>query len=322
MSGLSLAAGPEVVVGLETGDDAGVVRLRDDLAVITTADFITPPFDDPYVYGQIAAANALSDVYAMGGDVVTAIHLCAFPRALSGRQAREILSGSAERVRTAGASVVGGHTVAAPELFFGLAVTGAVHPARVWRNRGLRPGDTLVLTKPLGTGILVGAARAGAVAGPPLDAAIRSMVALNRDAAHVAALFSPSAVTDVTGFALAGHGLGMARPSGVSLHLSLSALPAFDQAVELSVAGFTCRGERANRAATEAELVVPASLERDPRIALVFDPQTSGGLLVGIDATTAPDLVDALREAGVEHATVVGRCEAAGPEGARLVLES
>lgn len=288
-----------MLVGLETADDAGVVRLAGDLAVVTTADFITPPFDDPAAFGAIAAANALSDVYAMGGAPLCAINLCAFPRELAPEAARAILVGAAEKAAEAGCPIVGGHTVASPELFFGLAVTGRVGADAVWRNRGLRPGDELVLTKPLGTGLYVGGARRGLISAEALGVAIASMCALNAGAAMVAARFSPHAATDVTGFGLVGHALGMARASGVDLEIVLDAVPLLPEARALAEAGVTCRGERDNRDATTAEVAVAAARTADPRLPILFDPQTSGGLLLGVSAGTGQPLVTALGQAGV-----------------------
>jgi selenide,water dikinase len=304
LPGASALLGGDVLVGVETSDDAGVVRLRDDLAIVTTADFITPPFDDPALYGAIAAANALSDVYAMGGQPVCAINLCAFPKALGNDVAREILGGALAKVTEAGAATVGGHTVLSPELFFGLAVTGQVHPDRVWRNRGLRPGDRLLLTKPLGTGFLVGAARAGQLAAAALERVGRVMATLNRDAARVLAAFGPSAVTDVTGFGLAGHALGMARASRVILRVELDALPMHAEVPALIAAGVTCRGERENREATRGEVQVAPGRASDPRLALALDTQTAGGLLAGIAEQHAEACLQALRSAGVEAAMV------------------
>jgi len=276
-----------------------VVRLEDGLALVTTADFITPPFDDPAAFGAIAAANALSDVYAMGGAPVCALNLCAFPRELPAEAAREILRGAADKAREAGCPIVGGHTVASPELFFGLSVTGRVAPGDVWRNRGLEPFDELVLTKPLGTGLYVGGARKGLLPTAALGPAMDSMRMLSATAARVARRFSPHAATDVTGFGFAGHALGMARPSGVSLCIELAAIPLLPEAEALARAGVTCRGEQDNRAATQAEVVVAPEHAADPRVRVLFDPQTSGGLLLGVPAGSGEALVSALAGEGV-----------------------
>lgn len=308
-----------MLVGLETADDAGVVRLADDLAVVTTADFITPPFDDPRAFGAIAAANALSDVWAMGGEPVAAINLLALPREVPREVAREILAGAAEKVREAGAATVGGHTVAGPELLFGLAVTGRVHPARVWRNSGLSPGDVLVLTKPLGCGLYVTAARAGELSPGEQARVIAAMTELNAAAKRTLERFAPTAATDVTGFGLAGHALGMARASNVRVRLELGSLPLHPEAVRLAEAGKSCRGERENRAATQAELTIEAPVERALTRSIPFDPQTSGGLLVGLAPGSAAAAVSALRDAGIAAARVVGEAEASSTPGVRLV---
>ncbi len=286
-----------------------MVRLADDLALVTTADFITPPFDDPAAYGAIAAANALSDVYAMGGAPVCAINLCAFPRELAPEAAREILRGAADTTREAGCPIVGGHTVASPELFFGLAVTGRVSPGQIWRNSGLRASDELVLTKPLGTGLYVGGARKGLVSADALAVAVASMRTLNATAARVARSFSPHAATDVTGFGFAGHALGMARASEVSLRIDLSAIPLLPEAEGLARAGVTCRGERDNRAAVAAEVAIAPEHAEDPRVRALFDPQTSGGLLFGVPAGSGAPLVEALAKEGVS-AGLVGEATA------------
>ncbi len=283
-----------------------MVRLSDDLAVVTTADFITPPFDDPAAFGAIAAANALSDVYAMGGVPVCAINLCAFPRELAAEAARQILVGAADKAREAGCSIVGGHTVASPELFFGLSVTGRVAPAAIWRNQGLQPGDELVLTKPLGTGLYVGAARKGLVSAEALRVAIDSMRTLNAGAARLAASFAPHAATDVTGFGFCGHALGMARSSDVDLEITLDTVPLLGEAKRLALAGVTCRGERDNRAATQHEVTIDAALASDPRLRVLYDPQTSGGLLLGVARGRGRALVSALAGEGLQ-AGLVGK---------------
>lgn len=304
-------AGTDVVVGLDTADDAGVVRLTDDVAVVTTADFITPPFDDPRGFGAIAAANALSDVWAMGGEPIAAINLCALPREVPTEIAREILAGAAEKVREAGAATVGGHTVVGPELLFGLAVTGRVHPGRVWRNGGLRPGDALVLTKPLGCGLYVTAARAGRLSAAEIERVAKTMMELNAVAKRVLERFAPSAATDVTGFGLAGHALGMARASGLRVRIDLATLPLHPEALRLAEAGTSCRGERENRACLAGEVRVAAGVDGPLAHSIPFDPQTSGGLLVGLEARTAAEAVRALRDAGVGSACVIGGAEAA-----------
>jgi selenide, water dikinase len=293
MNGLSPASNSHVLVGVETADDAGVVRLSNDEAVVTTADFITPPFDDPHLFGVIAATNALSDVYAMGGEVLCAINLCLFPKELPLEWGRAILAGANDAVRAAGAALVGGHTVLSPELFFGQAVTGRVSPHRVWRNVGARPGDALLLTKPLGTGVIVSAARKGQCPEVVLRAATDSMTTPNRVAAGVLRQFAVSACTDVTGFGLAGHALNMARGSDVSFELDSAAIPAFDGVQALREQGFTCRGEKDN------EKAFAFAVDGAARTGFLFDPQTSGGLLVALPAKHASAALGALHALGI-----------------------
>ena len=225
MAGLPRPHDPRVLVGSETSDDAGVFALSDDQAIVCTADFITPVADDPYRVGPVAAANSLSDVYSMGGRPLVALALCAFPKELEPAVAREILRGGLDKVHEAGAAIVGGHTVRNPELLYGLAVTGVVHPGRILRNVGARPGDALVLTKALGTGLLINGRRKGLTTDGELDAALTAMATLNRDAAAAALALGAHACTDITGFGLLGHALEMAEGSGVTVVVDAAALP-------------------------------------------------------------------------------------------------
>jgi selenide,water dikinase len=299
-----------VIVGTETSDDAGVFRLRADLAIVNTVDFFTPIVDDPFAFGQIAAANALSDVYAMGGDPITALNIVGFPK---GRLDLDILSqiikGGSERAKEAGVVVIGGHTIIDPELKYGMAVTGVIHPDRVIRNVGIREGDALVLTKPLGTGIVTTALKQRKVSGAVLRAAVRSMVWLNRAASRVMRALPAHACSDVTGYGLLGHAAEMATGSGVTLLLDSKALPILPGAVQLATAGFLTGGCKRNRAYLEDRVVV----ERSVNTALediAFDPQTSGGLLIAVPAKKAPTLVKNLRANGVATAAIVGRATA------------
>lgn len=313
-----------VLVGTETGDDAGVYRIDDERALVVTADFITPPCDDPFRYGEIAAANALSDVYAMGGRPTAAVALCAFPKELPAELARGILAGGQAKAREAGAYVLGGHTVRNPELLYGLSVTGLVAPRRLLRNVGARPGDALVLTKPLGTGLLVNGRRKGLGSDAHFQAALDSMALLNRAASEVLARFDVHAATDVTGFGMLGHALKMARGSGVTLALRADALPFLDGALALAAAGVTTGSTRPNRENVAAHLHMAGTLDGNPggRLppvldALLCDPQTSGGLLVSLPGEQADRLLAALGEAGVERAACIG---AAHPVGAAPLI--
>ena len=292
-------------------------QLRDDLALVMTADLITPLIDDPYAFGAIAAANALSDVYAMGGRPRTALNLCVFPRELTGPVARELLDGARDTAAAADTLIAGGHTVRGPELLYGLSVTGEVHPQRVWRNVGARPGDGLLLTKPLGTGLLITALRRGLLPpdDPAVQAAVAGMRALNRAAAELLADAQVHACTDVTGFGLMGHALGMTR-RGARLQLSLAALPLYVGALPLGEQGVTCAGARANRAAYQArvQLLTPLSPGQEE---LLYDPQTSGGLLLALPMAAVDDALRRLRDVGCP-AALVGEVLSPPPDAAAV----
>ena len=297
---------PDLIVGTETSDDAGVFRLRPDLAIVNTVDFFTPIVDDPYVFGQIAAANALSDVYAMGGDPITALNIVGFPKdKLELEVLGEIIRGGAERVKRAGAVLIGGHSIIDPELKYGLAVTGIVHPERVLRNVGARAGDALVLTKPLGTGIVTTALKQRKVSRAMLRAAVVSMVALNDTASKVARTFPVHACSDVTGFGLLGHAAEIAMGSGVSLEFDSANLPLLPGAVGLAEEGLLTGGCKRNRAYLADKVVVSQSV-RAALEEVAYDPQTSGGLLIALPARDASRLIRKLRTARVA-ASIVGR---------------
>ncbi len=302
---------PDLLVGIEYADDAGVVRVRPDLAVIHTVDFFPPVVDDPFSFGRIAAANALSDVYAMGGVPLAGMNLVSFPLDAFGKDVlKEILRGGLSALEEASAVLAGGHTIEGSELMYGMAVTGTVHPERIWRNGGARPGDLLVLTKPLGTGAIT---TAGMAAADHLTGAIRSMSALNRDAADGARQARPHAVTDVTGFGLAGHAAEMAEASGLRLEVVLSSLPLLPGAREAAEQGLLPAGTGKNRESLAA--VLEMDERADPILAdLALDPQTSGGLLVACDEAGAL-LLNRL----LPRAVVVGRAVAGTPGSVRLV---
>lgn len=300
------------MVGTETADDAGVYRLNADTALVLTADFITPPVDDPYLFGQVAAANALSDVYAMGGRPITALNLVGFPAdQLPLEVLGRIVEGALSKIHEAGAVLAGGHSTEDEEPKFGLSVTGLVHPDKVWRNVGAQPGDRLLLTKPLGSGVLFNANRKGWVSPGALQACLEVLTTLNRRPAEVLADYSVHACTDVTGFGLAGHSLAMAKGSSVTLAFDLEAVPVMDEAVAMYGRGVTTRVNAANRG-----LVTPhLRWERDAPTAnqeIVFDPQTSGGLLVALPAEEAPRALESLHAAGVTAARMVGEVLPAG----------
>ena len=297
---------PNLLVGTETHDDAGVYRIAPDLALVQTVDFFPPVVDDPFVYGQIAAANALSDVYAMGGKPLTALNLVGYPDDVIGPEwLGQILAGGAERCREAGCTIVGGHTIRDAEIKFGLAVTGTVHPDRVLTNASAKPGDVLVLTKPLGTGFVTTAAKRQVCPPDLLAAACASMVRLNRDACEAMLAAGATAATDVTGYGLAGHALEMAEGAKVTLRLRLAALPLLAGIEQLDVTKFRTRGSKSNREYVEPHLRLDGT--PDPvRVEFLFDPQTSGGLLISIPAARADELLRELKAAGTLAAAVIG----------------
>jgi len=296
-----------VLVGTETGDDAGVYLVRDltesGTGLVQTVDLITPLVDDPELFGQIAAANALSDVYAMGGRPVTALNVCVFPKELEPAAARAILAGANQKLAEADTALLGGHTVRGPELLFGLSVTGLVDPTRIWRNVGARPGDGLILTKPLGSGLIATGYRRGLVSPEELATCVWHLTMLNRRAAEVLAAFPVSAATDVTGFGLIGHSLGMTRHGGVSLHIDCGRLPIYDGALRLAAAHVTCGGARNNRQAFASMVAVHPDVT-EALGELLFDPQTSGGLLLALPAERCEEAISALRSASVPAALI------------------
>ncbi len=296
-----------MLVGIATGDDAGVYLLRDDLAIVNTVDFFTPVVDDPFTYGQIAAANALSDVYAMGGEPRTALNLVCWPQSgLPAGMLAEILRGALAKAAEAGVAIVGGHSVADEEVKFGMAVTGVIDPRRIIRNVGARPGDVLVLTKPLGTGILMTAFKRDMLPPEPYAAAVAAMSELNAAAARAMLRYEPHAATDVTGFGLAGHAIKMADGSGVTLRIEESDLPLLPGVLELIRAGMIPGGGRRNREFYGPRVSI-ADEVADEMAEVVFDPQTSGGLLIALSAEEAGALAADLQRAGNADARIIGR---------------
>lgn len=296
---------PDLLIGPGAFSDAGVYRIAPNLALVQTCDFFPPIVDDPFTYGQIAAANALSDVYAMGAQPKTALNIVGFPdKDLDLAILTEILRGGADRVRAAGAVIVGGHSVRDTEIKYGLAVTGLVDPARMLTNASARAGDALVLTKALGTGLIATANRADRCPPETLAAACASMIALNDAASAAAVELGASAATDITGFGLAGHALEMAEASGVTLEIDLAALPALPGALDLATPDNHSGATATNRAHAEGRIELPVA--ETPPTELLFDPQTSGGLLIAIASEGARALVARLDL----PAQVVGRVTA------------
>jgi selenide,water dikinase len=319
LKSLPLSRHPDLLVGLEMADDAGVYRLSPELALIQTVDFFTPIVNDPYQFGQIAAANALSDIYAMGGRPLTALNIACFPlKTVSADVLKAILRGGLDKLHEAGALLVGGHSVEDPELKYGLAVTGLVHPDRIWTKAGARLGDRLVLTKPLGTGIIATALK-GRLAAPEAEAAMIDVMArLNRGAAEALDGLEVHAVTDITGFGLLGHGLEMAQASRVELTIHASQVPTLSWARDYAVLGLVPAGSHANRRFCENHLQV------DPKVSqvdldLLADAQTSGGLFIAIGAAQADTLLARLQDQGVGGAAIIGEVTGAGTGRIRVV---
>jgi len=309
---LDLGTHPDVLVGIATGDDAGVFRLRDDLAIVNTVDFFTPVVDDPFTYGAIAAANALSDVYAMGGTPKTALNIVCWPQTgLPSTMLGEILRGGAAKAREAGVFIVGGHSVADEEVKYGMAVTGVIDPRRVIRNVGVRVGDALVLSKPLGTGVLMTALKRGQLAPEYYETAVRWMMELNAATAHAMLHYDVHAATDITGFGLAGHVVKMAEGSAVTIRIEESDLPLMPGTLEACVAGMIPGGGNRNREFYGPRVRIADEVS-DEMAAMIFDPQTSGGLFIALPEGDAMKLLADLHELGNTDAAIVGRATAPG----------
>jgi len=292
---------PNVLVGFDTNDDAGVYRLSDELALVQTVDFFTPIVDDPFTFGAIAAANSLSDIYAMGSAPISALSIVAYPGSGDPEVLEAILRGGLEKMQEAGCAVIGGHSVNDPEIKFGYAVTGTVDPARVKTNAGARPGDALVFTKALGTGVIGTALKRGIADEASVNAATESMLRLNRDACRAMLAFDTHACTDITGFGLVGHAREMAVASGVTLAIESAAVPLLPGALEAARAGAIPGGLKNN--VEFASCAVEIAAEMDPALLqLVYDPQTSGGLLIAVAEQQAAAL-----EAAIPGSRKIGR---------------
>jgi selenide,water dikinase len=311
LAGIPTADAEDLLVGLDPADDAAVYRLDDERALVFTVDFFPPLVDDPRDFGAIAAANALNDVFAMGGTPLLALSVTAFPEELPTEVLGEILAGAGETVHEAGAILAGGHTIRDAEPKYGLAVVGLVHPDAIWRKSGARAGDALFLTKPLGTGLVLQAGREGRAPDGALAAAVATMKELNRAAADTVRPFAPHAVTDVTGFGLLGHVHELAARSGVRVELDAGALPALPGAAELAAEGVRTGGDRRNREYAGPHVESSADEASE---ALAYDPQTAGGLLVSLPAAKGAVLEAAFDSAGLFLARV-GRVSEGGGVG-------
>lgn len=310
---------PDLLVGTETADDAGVFRLRPDLAIVNTVDFFTPIVDDPYTFGQISATNSLSDVYAMGGEPKTCLNIVCFPKGkMDVEILGEILKGGAEKVIESGAVVIGGHSIIDEELKFGMSVTGVIHPDKILRNVGVQEGDALILTKPLGTGIISTALKKGKASKDSVEEAVRSMTTLNAAASIVMRKFPVHACSDVTGFGLLGHALEMASGSGVTLVIEATKMPMLRGAPRLAEKGYLTGGCKRNREYLDDKMAIESSV-REGLVQVAIDPQTSGGLLIAVAKRHAAKLLNELHAAGVNDAAEVGYATSLQKPWVRLV---
>ncbi len=308
---------PDLIVGTNQADDGGVVRISDDRAIILTVDFFPAIVDDPYVFGQVAAANAMSDIYAMGGEPLSALNIIGFPEGKLEIEALELLiRGGADKVNEAGAVIIGGHTMIDSELKYGLSVVGTIHPDNIVLTAGARPGDAIVLTKPLGTGIYSTAMKNGALDEGQERLFIDQMIALNAPAARAMVAAGVHACTDVTGFGLAGHALEMTDGSDITIAIDMEAVPLLPDAASFASQGLLTGGGMSNLEYTGSSLEIAGSLTREQKM-LLHDPQTSGGLLISLPAEKAQDLVEDLGNSGVIYAAVIGEVL---PKGGRPIL--
>ena len=304
LDGFRTHTDPKLIVGYDKSDDASVYVVSDDTAIVQTTDFFPPIVDDPFLYGQIAATNALSDVYAMGGEPKLALNIMCLADSMDDKTVREILRGGYDKAYEAGAIITGGHTIHGAEPIYGLAVTGFVHPKRVLTNSGARPGDVLILTKPLGVGILTTAAKADLVKPETMHAIYKQKATLNKTARDIMLRFTVHSCTDVTGFSLMGHSFEMAQGSGMSLHIDSLSVPFYMEALEFADMGFIPAGAYRNRTYVEKGILkkceIPRALED-----IFYDPQTSGGLLISVAEKDAKDCLAAL-QAEIPNAAQIG----------------
>ena len=304
LEGFRTHTDPRLIVGYDKSDDASVYILDENTALVQTTDFFPPIVDDPFLYGQIAAANALSDVYAMGGEPKLALNIMCLAEGMAGAAVQEILRGGYDKAYEAGAIITGGHTIQGAEPIYGLAVSGFVHPKKVLTNSGAQPGDVLILTKPLGIGVLTTAAKADMVAQPVLDRIYRQMATLNKAARDVMVKYPVHSCTDVTGFALLGHSFEMAQGSGVSIHIRTNDVPYHPEAYEFAEMGFIPAGAYRNRQYAEAGVCVKDDVPRTLQD-IFYDPQTSGGLLFALPENAAQACLAELQQS-VPAAKIIG----------------
>lgn len=296
LDGFRTHSDPWLLVGYDKSDDASVYLLDENTALVQTTDFFPPIVDDPFLYGQIAAANAISDVYAMGGEPKLALNILCLPESMTREMVQELLRGGYDKAYEAGAIITGGHTIHGAEPIYGLAVSGFVHPKRVLTNSGAKPGDVLLLTKPLGVGVLTTAAKAGLAEPAVMDRIYRQMAALNRTARDIMVKYRVHSCTDVTGFALLGHGFEMAQGSGCTVHIQSGNVPFHPEAWDLAAMGLIPAGAYRNRDFAQKSVTVRGDVSRTMQD-LLYDPQTSGGLLMAVDPADAEACLRELRDA-------------------------
>lgn len=303
---MPLVDDPNLIVGMQNSEDAGVYKLSDDLAIIQTVDFFTPIVDDPYMFGQIAAANALSDVYAMGGKPLTAMNIVCFPiKTMDISILREILKGGLEKMKEAGVTLVGGHSVEDSELKYGLSVTGTIHPSKVLTNVGAKVGDKLILTKPLGTGIINTAIKGGMATQNSIEIVTKYMASLNKRASEIMQEVGVNACTDVTGFGLLGHAFEMIEGTGKGMVINASDIPILPEALNFTKMGLIPGGTYRNKEFRINKVDIDTKIS--PYIIdILFDPQTSGGLLIAVPEERAGELVKRLKKEGIEDVAIIG----------------
>jgi selenide,water dikinase len=311
LSGLEIPSDPNLIVGIETADDAGVYRLSDTLALVQTVDFFTPIVDDPFDYGRISALNSLNDVWAMGGVPITALAVTCFPKkGVEFSVLGEIMRGGLEVLKENSVALVGGHSVDNQQIMFGYAVTGTIDPRRVVTNRGALAGDALILTKPIGTGVISTGIKFGKAGNEAVSASLQTMLLAGREAARMMWDAGAHAATDVTGFALMGHAWEMARASGVTFEIDSASVPLIPGAIELAAAGLLTSGDKTNRAYVGEDVSISDGVSRELG-SLLFDPQTAGGLLISVEEARAAELLSRLRET-YRDAALIGRVRERG----------
>jgi len=305
LAGVKWEINENVLVGFDGKDDAGVYKINDELALIHTTDFFTPVVDDPYTYGQIAATNALSDVYAMGGTPINALNILAFPQKEDVSIIKEILSGGADKVKEANCVIIGGHSVDVTNILYGLAVTGTIHPKNIKGNNGAKQGDVLILTKGLGTGVLNNMVKFSNLDEEIYNGLISSMTRLNKTASECMVRVNANACTDITGFGFAGHSMQLAKASETTLIIDANKLPVLNGAINAVENNFLTRGDKSNREYTKDFYATKGEINKTIEH-FIFDPQTSGGLLISVSENKAEELLKDLKNNGDELSSIIG----------------